>query len=404
MGKPYKSLDDYLYKIPEQYRGNIVLLEPFKGNRTNILFTFYCGCKKEELLKSLIKRSSFDVCFECSKKNSKIYTCNYCCKQFTSLKFFQNCLKKCEDKYKNLTIDKDYVVCQLCNFHSKSLGAHVTKIHKISHEEYREKYGNLICANSSENYKECAKINGNWIVRAKEDGKDLTNYWDKVSKGVREAIMNNPEDRARRAMVMTKVNQSDVMRQKASETAKITSARKDIQAKRSLQLKKWRVNHRDDFYNQCIKKMIINYNSKPEKILFSHLKNLNNFSFKQNQFLKSDSFSCPSKRRQVDIVDKSKRIYVEFDGPLHFKPKFGIEILKKSKQKDKEVDEHILKHNWTLIRISYDQFIYKAKTLNKVKEDVSYFKQECLNEVNKILQENNPGIYRIGSAYQSTDS
>ena len=44
MGRSHKSLDDYIQVIPEEFRDNLKLLEPFKGNRTNISFNFSCGC------------------------------------------------------------------------------------------------------------------------------------------------------------------------------------------------------------------------------------------------------------------------------------------------------------------------------------------------------------------------
>ena len=88
-----------------------------------------------------------------------------------------------------------------------------------------------------------------------------------------------------------------------------------------------------------------------------------------------------------------------YDGKIHFLPLFNEIILQKNQIKDNEVDAHIKNHNWTLIRVSYDQFVYSTKIINKVKHDASYFKQECLDEIVRILNSNVPGIYKIGSTY-----
>lgn len=213
------------------------------------------------------------------------------------------------------------------------------------------------------------------------------------------SILDNPEEIVRRSELMSKINQSDVMRQKASETAKITSARPEIQEARSKQLKDWREKNPEVFYNKCIKKMITSWQSKPEKKLLLFLLSISGFNFKKNQFINSLLISNKSHNKQVDIGDKEKRIYIEFDGVIHFEPKYGEEKLISIQQRDQELDQHISNHNWTLIRISYDQFVYKTKQINKIKQDESYFKQECLDKITEILNSKNPGIYKIGEAY-----
>lgn len=189
---------------------------------------------------------------------------------------------------------------------------------------------------------------------------------------------------------MGAVNKTDLMRKKSSETAIKTSARKDIQEKRSAQLKKWRDENPDDFYNKCIKKMIETYNSKPEALLFKIVSEIDGYSFKRSQFMKSNTFISKTKRKQVDIADKSKRVYVEFDGKLHFK-NTKFDQLEINKLKDKLLDEHIIKHRWILIRVSYDQFSYR-------KSDYG-FKKDCLDKVFEILNNPTPGVYKIGESY-----
>lgn len=194
--------------------------------------------------------------------------------------------------------------------------------------------------------------------------------------------------------------QSDpVFKKIVSDTAKLTSSRPEILEKRTYQLKKWRDNNPELFKNICIYSMLNSWQSKPEKKLFEFVKLLDGFDFKKNQRIKSKLFVSSTKEKQIDIADKSKRIYIEFDGIFHFKDIFKKNVLLDINIKDKLLDEHIFNHNWTLIRVSYDQFIYKTKIINKIKIDSSYFKQECLDEIIRLLQNNIPGVYKIGAAY-----
>lgn len=401
MGRAHKSLDDYIQAIPEEYRSNLKLLEKFKGNRTNISFNFYCGCTVNQQLKTLLLRDNLKFCTNCKVERAEIYNCNYCATEFSKKKFFEECQAKCKSKYVNLILGEDYVICNICGYHAKSLGTHVYKIHSIELNVYKKQH-QIICSKSAQNYSESSSENS-WLSKAVAEGRDLTEYWSKVSAGVKKAINSNPDELKRRSELMTELNrkqQSNVGFQKiVSETAKKTSSRKDIQEARSQRLRKWRTDNPLAFYNKCVKKMITTFQSKPEKILYKYVASLDEFCFKRNGFLKSKYFTSKSKRRQVDIYDKNKRIYIEFDGKIHFVPIFNEIVLQSNQIKDNEVDEHIKKHNWTLIRVSYDQFIYSSKMINKVKHDASYFKQECLDEIVRILNSNVPGIYKIGAVY-----
>ena len=109
-----------------------------------------------------------------------------------------------------------------------------------------------------------------------------------------------------------------------------------------------------------------------------------------NQVVKSELFITKSKRKQVDIGDKSKRVYVEFDGPLHF-IQTGLKQLENVQEKDKLLDEHIIKHEWTLIRVSYDQFSYR-------KSDYG-FNKECIKKLFEILDNPISGVHKIGKNY-----
>jgi len=267
------------------------------------------------------------------------------------------------------------------------LASHLREVHGVQPEEYD---GEVLCESSRLKYESTAKDNGNWITRANERGDDLTDYKERMGKAVRESILSSPDDRKRRAQVMSDVNKTDAMRQKASDTAKKTSARKDIQEKRAANLKKWRDENPDEFYEKCTFQMKDSWKSKPELLLFDLLKDVNGYSFKQNQIVKSELFISKSKRKQVDIGDKSKRVYVEFDGPLHFK-QTGLNQLEAVQEKDRLLDEHIIRHGWILIRVSYDQFSYR-------KSDYG-FNKECMEKVFEILNNPKRGVYKIGELY-----
>jgi hypothetical protein len=390
------SLKEYINRIPIEYRQNLILLEEFKGVRTNISFTFSCGCQVKQSLKAFLDRNRFDCCVKCKVKYSIIYTCKYCQTNFIRFDMFEQCQAKCLDKYKNLVEGRDYVICAICGLHAKSLGMHVSKEHNIDIEEYKKEH-QIICYNSSNIYSNQNGLNGDWINRATENNIDLTGYWEKVSEGVREAILSNPVERMRRSEMMTKLNdrqQSDPsFKELVSKTAQLTSARPEIMEARAKRLKNWRENNSEDFYEKCIKKMITTFQSKPEKKLFEFVSSLDGFNFKRNQFMKSINFSSVSNKRQIDIFDKEKRIYIEYDGHIHFKDIFGIDVLQKNKIKDNEIEHHISNHGWTLIRISYDQYVDR----NKIEK--SYFKQGCLDRIVEILNNRVPGIYKIGAAY-----
>jgi len=297
----------------------------------------------------------------------------------------------CKLKFSNLKDGVDFVVCKLCGWHALQLTSHLRGVHNRDSKKYNKQYGPVICENSKQNHCSAAKDAGNWLAKAKKRGDDLSEYKVKMSKAVSEAIMSNPEDRKRRAQVMSNVNRSDVMRKKASETAKRTSARKDVQENRAAQLKKWRDNNPEDFYNKCIAKMISSWQSKPEIELFTKISIRSDYCFKRNQRVKSKTFISKTKIKQIDFADRKKRVYVEFDGILHFVEQ-RINQLKLIQQKDRLLDEHIIKHQWMLIRVSYDQFSYR-------KSDYG-FNKDCLDKVFSILDNPTPGVHYIGKAYE----
>lgn len=362
------TLDQYLEKIPEQFRSSLILLEEFKGNRTNVSFKFSCGCVTNQCFKAFLGRDNFEYCTKCKPKERKV--------------------NNQSSKFKNMIEGKDFVVCKVCGKHAKKLTEHLRIEHKLTPDQYD---GPVLCESSKNKYSVIAKDNGNWIERAKANGDDLSDFKQKMSRAVREAILSNPDEIKRRAQVMSNVNRSDIMRKKASETAIKTSARKDIQEQRSAQLKKWRDENPDEFYEKCTSKMLDVFHSKPELELFKIVSQVEGHQFKLNQVIKSDLFISKSKLKQIDIGNKKQNIYIEFDGPLHF-INTNLNQLNEVQQKDKLLDEHILKHEWILIRVSYDQFSYRSSDYG--------FKKECLEKLFAILDKPISGVHRIGENYE----
>ena len=206
-----------------------------------------------------------------------------------------------------------------------------------------------------------------------------------------EVISRSPEGRSLRRSNMIFRNQSTEAREVSRRTAVLTSSRPDVLTRRTAALSNWRSNHRDDFYEKCTKKMHGAWQSKPEKKLGEVLSQIPGFSFRHNQTVKSASFMWPSHRKQVDYVDKERRVYVEFDGYRHFHEFKGNNMVE-IKMRDDIFDAHIISNNWMLIRISYDQFQYTGG---------GHFKEDCLERLRSILSNPTPGVHTIGHVYEA---
>jgi len=259
--------------------------------------------------------------------------------------------------------------------------------HGLTAPEYIEKHGPVKCSSSFDAYSKQNKKNGDWIQRANDAGTDLSEYKQKMGKAVSASIMSNDKERQRRSDLLGTLNKTEKFRKKSSETAKITSARPEILKRRTEQLRKWREENWEEFYEKCVVKYINGWTSRPETALFEIVSSIEGYSFKRSQRVKSVTFPTKSKFRQVDIGDIKLRVYLEFDGDLHFQKKFESQDLDEIQLKDKLLDEHIEKHNWTLIRISYDQWNKKE------------FKKECLEQLFESLKNPQPGVTRIGKMY-----
>jgi hypothetical protein len=282
------------------------------------------------------------------------------------------------------------------------LGKHLSAVHGVTSIQYLEQHPNaqVKCSKTRERYSCQNKKNGDWIERRKAAGDDLSDYREKMGQAVSDAIMSNPEERQRRARQMAKNNRMPEARQRSRETAIKTSARPEIQRARAERLRRWREENFEEFYEKCVKAAHSVWFSKPELALKPILDSVEGYRFKHNQVVKSEQFQNKSKRKQVDYGDKSLRTYVEFDGIIHFESRVkGQKTYEKIQVQDSMLDHHVIQHGWTLIRISYDQFIYGKQ------EDGSpgRFKDECIRQLLEHLRDPQPGVYRIGEAYNEEE-
>lgn len=285
------------------------------------------------------------------------------------------------------------------------MGTHIKRVHGLTIDEYRKQFPNrlVICERSSKRYGDGNIKRPSWRLDWSKE--DLVAHDKRRGEKVSQAIMANPEERKRRSenmlQLLDTVLATPENRALLSEAAKKTSARPEILEQRSQQLAKWRQEHPDDFKEKCTDKMLAakpekpTWFSKPEKMLYAFVQTLPGFNFRFNQVVKSGSFDWQSQRKQVDIADKSKGIFVEFDGPFHFKlfSEASREKLIEVQRRDRLLDGYMIDKGLVLIRVSYDQF-HDSRIEGK-----AYFKQECLDKLQSILETNQPGVYKIGDKY-----
>jgi len=283
------------------------------------------------------------------------------------------------------------VKCALCDEVGSSLALHVRKVHNIDKKEYIKNYGPVLASASREKYSKAAEENGDWISKAKERGEDLTEYWKKVSDGVRSAIINSPAERERRSNLLGSLNKTDAFRKKASDTAKITSARKDIQQDRATRLKIWRDNNKQEFYAKCTSNMH-KYKSRPEKSLYNFVSSsFPSLNFLNNKFIKDSAFLALNKtgNKQVDIISDCKSIVIEFDGFLHFKEVWPGSLVK-IKEKDIILSNYSIDKKLTLIRVSLDTYSYRVG---------KGFSQPALDKIKELIDNPTSGVHFVGKSW-----
>lgn len=303
----------------------------------------------------------------------------------------------CLENSKKLKENIDYVVCKICNTRMHNLGTHINSKHNINSKQYVRNFpfSKII---SDKHYEICkSNAPGNsWINKMKASGVDLKDYYKNVGLNISKGIMSNDFERKRRSNAMKKIVSRNIKDpsyiKKLSDSAKKTSSRKDIQENRAKILKIWRDNNREKF-NKILKNMISKYRSKGERRLMEFLKTLDGFNFKRNRFLKSPTIPTKTNKKQIDIGDETKKVYFEYDGPFHFKKIREDLDLEKIKVKDEALNRVIENRGYTLIRVSYDQFIDR-NNYNKC-----YFTDECLDKIKNILASGVSGVYKIGEMY-----
>lgn len=288
----------------------------------------------------------------------------------------------------------DFVRCKLCNLASKSITAHVKREHNVSKNEYIEKYGSIKCTSSTENYSSANKVNSQWIERAKAEGRDLTEYKEKMAKAVSAAIISNPVERARRAKQLSDLNKTTKARKRSSETAKITSRRRDVVEQRTLNLANWRAKNPLEFYEKCTSAAHrAGYStSVPEITLYNIVYGLfPDAGFEHSTLYNSEALINKSGRAQLDIISRNLKVAVEFDGIFHFKQIFKLEQYQRQIERDRNINDVLPNEGWCLIRVSYECW------------DGSRFKGQTVGQLYDIISDAQSGVHFIGEKRAGID-
>jgi hypothetical protein len=269
----------------------------------------------------------------------------------------------------------DYVECKICSLRRYKLGIHIKTKHLISIDEYTKTYNSpIICNRSKESYSKANKENGDWYSKAVESGKDMTEYLDKVSNGVKNAIMNSPKERQRRSELMTKINNEILCapeyRKIMSDSAKKTSLRPEIIAQRQ-------------------ESIVNNFHSAGEEYLKNYIES--KYTGFSKGVLKSELFlDNATSTKSVDFLNEEKKIIIEFDGDHHFRVIYGNEKnFEKIQKLDAALNEYVIQNNYMLIRISCDRFDHRKKIIRKA----------ALDEMDNLISSFKVGIYTIGNRY-----
>jgi len=283
----------------------------------------------------------------------------------------------------------DYIECALCKFAGCKITQHIKNEHGMTKEEYIEKYGPVICSASKGKYKTQNAYNCDWITRKKEAGEDLSEYKAKMGSAVSNAIMANETERSRRAKLIGELNKTEQFKKRASETAKKTSARPEIQEARAKVLAQWRLDNPEKF-QQFIESSLMIQVSKPERILYEICKEILGEDVQRQQRIQHEDIPNPTKRARVDISHREKRILIEFDGPFHFLPIHGDDALKIRQARDRAVEKYAIENEHLLVRISYDTFKGKSFedwAIQKLKEELNDERRGRIATIGKYYED-----------------
>ena len=270
----------------------------------------------------------------------------------------------------------DFVKCPYCKYASSNIVSHLKKEHSLDDEKIKQ-----------DKLETCSK-----------------NYKARNGKAVSNAILNSAKERQRRSKLLGELNKTSVFRNKASETAVKTSARKDIQQQRAEQLRQWRSENPEEFKDKCWSKMLEAdkkwKKTKPEKFMIEWLKGKYGSRFEWGKMLRSKLFleSGKSDRKQIDFRSNDRNIFIEIDGPFHFtnltrkeqiKSQVINEAIERAKERDKILEKIITDKQKTLIRVGYGTWCVSTGRVE----------QKVLDKISHIVDANLQGIYKIGDVY-----
>lgn len=294
----------------------------------------------------------------------------------STLEAFYEHRRKCKMCTKYALEIGEFIRCPYCEFSSSNLTRHLKEKHDLNNKQVKERNIETISPN----------------LRCR------------ISKRVSGAIMNSPEERKRRSVLLGKLNKTEQFRLKASKTAKITSSRKDIQLKRAENLRKWREENPERFRKECCEKMRTSIKkwkkSKPEIYMERWLQEKYPNKFEWGKILRSNKFreNAKSDRKQIDFRSKDKNIFIEIDGPFHFnnlsrekniESEIISEAINKTKKRDTICEAIIREREKLLLRIGYGCW---NNASGKIREEV-------LDKVSNILENETKGIFKIGEIY-----
>ena len=320
-------------------------------------------------------------------KNREQVLCLSCEKRITIYENFSEMIEHQQTCFiSELKEGYDYVICKLCGYAGKKLTQHIKNKHGVLKEDY---VGELVCEKSKNTYSVQNAKNGDWISEKIASGADLKEYFKEMGKSISKAIMDNPKERERRSELRGKINRSDFMRQKASEAAKKTSSRRDVQLKRASVLKKWREENPEKFRKIFLK--MTSYTTSKQEIalrIFLQEKFPNVFLNNQRPYSEKHFSMNKSKRKQVDFMSRDHQTIIEFDGVLHFKNVKKWNQLEDVQNRDAALENYCIENNKKLVRISWDQWNINKKS----------FDPEVLEKIENSIS--GPiGIYKIGNLY-----
>lgn len=138
-----------------------------------------------------------------------------------------------------------------------------------------------------------------------------------------------------------------------------------------------------------VEKLSRTFHSIPELKLFNVVREKYGDEVQNSRVVYNKKFTNRSKKRQLDVVMFDRKILVEFDGPYHFKPMPDQKSLISKRIQDAELNEVLSSSGWIVIRVGDSTFHRKTKT----------FDPETILKVFKHIDENIPGVYKLGVEY-----